>query len=837
MIPKIPLQRQHSSPGKPFNDLVSYIEENKGLQKHQFLSTNLHKLLDYALAKTDKETHEEKCIAIRVHGINKLETAVMEMNEVSQRNTRCKDPAFHFILSWPEHEQPASSDIFDAAEHAIKSLGLAEHQYVLAVHGNTDNIHCHIAVNRIHPDTYHSHHIEWAINTLHLAARESELKHGWTHDNGIYIVEVDENNRKKIVLNKEFADSFDEHASAKIKSIPAWHDPDGLESWLKTDLTRQLKKTLPNIAGWEDLHTWLSQHNITLSDSGGGGMRLRATSSDSGEIVELPASKGLRILKRNELEKRWGKFTKKSVVPTVVPDLSHLTQKQIMKGVSHVLAIGFDNGIPPPHHVLYPSSDRGRQATEGAGGLHAMPVGGLDDGRSNPEVLLPNTLSVHMGNQQAGHDQDLRRPGSSNESRKVNRDNSLRAVRKEQRAAARAELRSRFAQYKQFARAGDAVVFAKLKALRIAHRDSVNDLRAKSRLAKTEAKLKMGRVGSPIAILAIDANTLRKKLELDSAYDSEARALRSTRLLPLGWRTWLYEQANLGDQAALAALRGIVYQAQRDAKRISEIPAEDPADHEQQYQAIMARLLEEEKKELAIRSAKLDEVRPYEVDALLALYAGTRWHVTGNGNVEFSDQSGLHLFTDRGNRVTFDKHSVSDDEIRLALAHAEQKFGKRLTLTGSDPVFMARMARLADDMGLAILNPEMQSVIEEYRSERVPARSELHINPNPVLEATDTLVLDTPDVLRQRVLAIDPHAEFITPNLDEINTYSGAAIVAIESTGNQPAGFAQHLGHSRYALHPTMPPGGHENQSVVVKYKNGKVVAELQPRLKGSKEI
>ncbi|MHB8951105.1 MAG: LPD7 domain-containing protein [Rhodoferax sp.] len=79
-------------------------------------------------------------------------------------------------------------------------------------------------------------------------------------------------------------------------------------------------------------------------------------------------------------------------------------------------------------------------------------------------------------------------------------------------------------------------------------------------------------------------------------------------------------------------------------------------------------------------------------------------------------ENGDHLFTDRGNRVTFDRVRVSDDEIRLALAHAQQKFGQQLTLTGDDPIFTERMARLADDMGMTIINPEMQPVIAAHRA-------------------------------------------------------------------------------------------------------------------------
>jgi len=67
-----------------------------------------------------------------------------------------------------------------------------------------------------------------------------------------------------------------------------------------------------------------------------------------------------------------------------------------------------------------------------------------------------------------------------------------------------------------------------------------------------------------------------------------------------------------------------------------------------------------------------------------------------------TDTGGL-LFTDRGNRITFDRVRVSDDEIKSALVHAQQKFGTPLTLTGDNSIFTARMARLAGEMGIEIL--------------------------------------------------------------------------------------------------------------------------------------
>lgn len=86
--------------------------------------------------------------------------------------------------------------------------------------------------------------------------------------------------------------------------------------------------------------------------------------------------------------------------------------------------------------------------------------------------------------------------------------------------------------------------------------------------------------------------------------------------------------------------------------------------------------------------------------------------------VEHKSENGDDLFTDRGNRITFDREIVTDEEIRLALVHAQQKFGNELTLNGDDMRIKERIAQIADNMGMTILNPELQAGLGKYREDR-----------------------------------------------------------------------------------------------------------------------
>lgn len=939
MVPIIPKQRQHKpNASKRFNDLIEYLEgeqekakqaQEPGLQQGGEAEASpqaaggrtahpneFGEILSYATAPVDTKVAGEKCIALRTHGVSSIETASAEMNAVARKNTRCEDPVYHFILSWPEHEKPAPEAIFDAAEHAIKSLGFEEHQYVIAIHANTDNMHAHVAMNRVHPTTYKSRHIEWAKRTLHFAARESEIKHGWTHDNGIYIVEVDGHGKKHIVLNTKHAGAKEQgqHVHPEIErdeTLPAWHDPESLDSWLKTSVAKALKQDLPDLTSWQALHVWLEQYDVTLKDTGGGGLRLRAVSQETGEILETPVSKGLRLLKRPELEKRWGPFKPPITNPVIVPDLTHLTPKQIDKGVDHVIRIAPDRGIPPPDHVLGVEADTTGTLPEGGSGLHAVPAGALATGGQVPPVLLPGALQDGLGDDQAGQDPGVRRAatgrasggGGGSEGRVVEpaspasgrkpRDPALRAQRNAERAAARADLRRRYTQYRNFVADGDTDYFTRLKALQAERSRQVKALQAEAKAAKAAIPKVLSREVRLVSIIEIDAEVTRRKLIAEAQFQERREALRIARVPPLQWREWLYEQSNRGDKAALSALRGIVYQAQRDAKLPKEGDKDDEledlevsaADYQaQQHKRLMARLLAEERKERAIRSSSVHAMRPHEVDALILAYAGIQWRVTGNGNVEYSRNDGQHLFTDRGNRVTFDRMRVTDEEIKLALIHSREKFGRQITLTGEEPIFVARMARLADDMGLKVLNPELQPVVQAHReakklaagqlakesaqqtlqpSTQAPADAKVRPAPAKAPEAAlkaseateqgDVPAADQEGVvadpmadiqptepalpaageerLRAMVLGIDPRATFeIADSADERRLYVGPVASAIDEA--QPM-FAQHLGRSNYVIHRQAAPADHNDRAIEVRYRAGQVAVSHPQQDKG----
>lgn len=821
MIVKIPDQRQFPDGGiqQRFDDLVKYLLEKFGLAQamemldgryqitsnHETVMPGFTDILTYAAGDPSLADHspadtsttdtspQDKCLAVEVHGVAHLSTAVAQMNAVAARNPRVKDAAYHFILSWPEHESPPHDQIFDAARHALRALNLQEHQYVIAIHGNTDNIHCHIAVNRVHPVTFKSQHLPYTWRTLHYAARESEIKHGWHHDNGLYLVEVDQEGVKHIVKNAKLdvrgKDGpfcpvlFPAHESSigRFPTDPSitgrsttdrsttvsspWTDPESLINWVRSTIAPRLKDTLPTFASWQDLHQFLAQYQMALKDTGGGGMRLTATDPETGEVLDIAASKALRILKRTDLETRWGAYQAASVTTESTKPRSNSHAKNFADFDQ------FDQFAP------HPETTARRERVRKLRGEH------VDGDERSPEVLLPRDAPDHMDHTEAEFDSCVRRgsdgrrgitPSPAGRSKtgtfpadpfqfdpsraaRSKRDPLLRAERKEARAAERIELRRRYQQYR-----------ATIAAYNTEHDTRKADLRAAQRLERQtqketfhEAKRLHGRPAPTLSaaerqehatIAALLAhNHALAKLALSNQHQIERTKLGLTRLPALQWRDWLLEEAQLGSQPALSALRGIVYQAQRDGKLAADpfptdpsttgaspaanspagtSPAANPTTAA--YLAVVSQLQASEMRERAIRSGNASQVKPYQCDALLVQAESMTYRVTGNGNVQFYDRTEHHLFTDRGNRITFDRPLVTDDELRLALLHAREKFGNRLTLTGEDPIFTARMARMADDLGMEVLNPELLSTVADHRAAKLhPPVASLLPTPQP----------------------------------------------------------------------------------------------------------
>ncbi|PKR48446.1 relaxase/mobilization nuclease domain-containing protein [Thalassospira marina] len=81
--------------------------------------------------------------------------AAAVMDATAAQSKRCKQPAYHFIITFDPKDAAAGKVTPEVkrkvAQQVIERMGLSEHQLMVYSHKDTDHPHMHFLVNRIHP--------------------------------------------------------------------------------------------------------------------------------------------------------------------------------------------------------------------------------------------------------------------------------------------------------------------------------------------------------------------------------------------------------------------------------------------------------------------------------------------------------------------------------------------------------------------------------------------------------------------------------------------------------------------------------------------------------------
>lgn len=211
-----------------------------------------------------------------------LETLVQEFESVAAMKPKVEDPVYHFVLSWAEGDDPTDEQMFTGAREAMTRLGFDGHQYLSAIHRDTDSPHVHVAVNRIHPDTFKVVNPYRDHYTLRRLANELEERHGWTPT----------------------------RPSGKSAAQPAQqadaHGDLTLEQWCKAKVVPVLKPLLEQSAAWAEVHHALDALDLELVEHGQG--LVFRTVSDTGIAVAIKASAVHERFSKTRLERVLGVF-------------------------------------------------------------------------------------------------------------------------------------------------------------------------------------------------------------------------------------------------------------------------------------------------------------------------------------------------------------------------------------------------------------------------------------------------------------------------------------------------------------------------------------------------
>lgn len=280
--------------------------------------TSFRSLLDYIVQEIDETTGEilgrgEVWTSV---AILDLATAAKEMKLVALMNPRCADPVYHYILTWREGEQPASEQWQESVRETLAALGFAGHQAVAVAHTNTGNFHAHVAVNRVHPESYKAHYPEWSHRSLDECLRHLEKRFGWQEDHGLYV--WDDKLQQPVRTPKYLLDRWRREreeqgrgATGKSGAREAFTDLESLEGYCRGEPARALRKAFDaEGCSWQSLHETLARYGLALQPGERGGYTVSRINQPEPRVKaskafrEVFAGKKLRALS----ERRLGPF-------------------------------------------------------------------------------------------------------------------------------------------------------------------------------------------------------------------------------------------------------------------------------------------------------------------------------------------------------------------------------------------------------------------------------------------------------------------------------------------------------------------------------------------------
>jgi hypothetical protein len=239
--------------------------------------SNYSALIQYL---TDPQGKSERISQIKVSNCysDDQTAALIEIQNTQEMNTRVKsDKSCHLVLSFPEGERLSLADLNAIEERFCDALGFTGHQRFSVVHDDTNNLHVHIAINKIHPRalTIHNPYYDY-----------------------IKVAKLCEQIEQEYDLTKVNHETVSDKASRVAQKIETRTGVESLLGWIRREALTEIK----HADNWQDLHRVLATHGLTIKERGNGFVLV----ANNGTAVK--ASSVDRSLSKGNLTQRLGAF-------------------------------------------------------------------------------------------------------------------------------------------------------------------------------------------------------------------------------------------------------------------------------------------------------------------------------------------------------------------------------------------------------------------------------------------------------------------------------------------------------------------------------------------------
>lgn len=229
---------------------------------------------------TDAQSKDHRLGHVRVTNCvaGSVRDAITEVLATQYANTRATgDKTYHLLVSFRAGEQPSAETLQAIEERICAGLGFGEHQRVSAVHNDTDNLHIHIAINKIHPTRRTMHEPYYSHRALAELCTTLECDYGLERDNH---------------------EPRQRGAAARAADMERHSGEQSLVGWIKRECLEEIR----GAASWAELHQVMRDNGLELRARGNGLV------IEAGDGTTVKASTLARNLSKPALEKRLGTF-------------------------------------------------------------------------------------------------------------------------------------------------------------------------------------------------------------------------------------------------------------------------------------------------------------------------------------------------------------------------------------------------------------------------------------------------------------------------------------------------------------------------------------------------
>jgi hypothetical protein len=239
-----------------------------------------------------------------------LELACRLVEAVHAQNTRAgNDRTYHVVISLhPEDRSLDTRELRHIVENLVDALGFSDHQYIAARYSDKDHEHVHVAIHKIHPETFRIHSPAWDHQKLFTAGRALEVELGLTP--------LRLKTREQEKLPRRAAD------------CEAHQGIDSFARWAQENLRPALRAT--ELRSWCDVHDVCSRFGVVIRPHGNGlvfedverGVRVKA-SFVARELSKARLSRHLGAFQpapMHELQSTQGARLRYSPIPRGVPE-------------------------------------------------------------------------------------------------------------------------------------------------------------------------------------------------------------------------------------------------------------------------------------------------------------------------------------------------------------------------------------------------------------------------------------------------------------------------------------------------------------------------------------